>query len=164
MEQSEFSFLPLLIVIILAFLVPLLLSRFKGLGIPIVVGEIVAGIIVGQSGLGLVEDGPVLGVLSALGFAYLMFLSGLEIDFGTVLSNQGKESESSVRRIVDNPVLVSVAIFVLTLLGSTLAALLMHNQGMIPDPWIIALILSTTSLGVVVPVLKERGFSEGRYG
>ena len=51
MEHTEISFTPLLIVTALAFLVPLLLSRLKGLAIPIVVGEIIAGIIVGQSGL-----------------------------------------------------------------------------------------------------------------
>lgn len=164
MAHSEFTFVPLLVVVVLAFLVPLVLSRFNGLGVPIVVGEIVAGIIVGQSGLGLVEEGPVLDVLSALGFAYLMFLSGLEIDFGAVLSTQGNKGENSVRRAAANPVLIGAIIFVLTLVSATLAALFMHDQGMVPDPWIIALILSTTSLGVVVPVLKERGFSAGRYG
>jgi trk system potassium uptake protein TrkA len=164
MEHSEISFVPLLIVIVLAFVVPVLLSRFRGLGIPIVVGEIVAGIIVGQSGLGLVEEGPVLAVLSALGFAYLMFLSGLEIDFGKVLSIQGGEGESGVRKVTGNPIIIGAIIFVLTLLVSTAAALIMYNLGMVPDPWIIALLLSTTSLGVVVPVLKERGFSAGRYG
>ncbi|MDX1402233.1 MAG: cation:proton antiporter, partial [Kiloniellales bacterium] len=116
MEHSEISFVPLLIVIALAFLVPLLLSRFRGLGIPIVVGEIVAGIIVGQSGLGLVEEGPVLAVLAALGFAYLMFLSGLEIDFGKVLSIQGNESQNGIRKVTGNPILIGAVIFLLTIL------------------------------------------------
>lgn len=164
MPYSELSFAPLLVVIILAFIVPLLLSRFSGLGIPIVVGEIVAGIIVGQSGLGLVEDGVVLEVLSALGFAYLMFLSGLEIDFSEVLGSQDDVSGNSVRNAASNPLIVGTSIFVLTLAGSALGAFLMYRQGLIPDPWIIALILSTTSLGVVVPVLKERGLSKGVYG
>ena len=35
---------------------------------------------------------------------------------------------------------------------------------MASSPWMIALILSTTSLGVVVPVLKEQGLTRGRYG
>jgi trk system potassium uptake protein TrkA len=164
MEHSEISFVPLLIVIVLAFFVPVLLSRFRGLGIPIVVGEIIAGIIVGQSGLGLVEEGPVLGVLSALGFAYLMFLSGLEIDFGKVLSIQGDESKKGVHKATGNPILIGAVIFLLTIIVSTSVAFVMYNLGMVPDPWIIALLLSTTSLGVVVPVLKESGFSAGRYG
>ena len=45
------SFAPLLIVVMLAFLVPLLLSSVRGrLAIPIVVGEIIAGMLVGRSG------------------------------------------------------------------------------------------------------------------
>ena len=51
MDEAH-SFAPLLIVVMLASLVPLLLSSVRGrLAIPIVVGEIVAGMIVGRSGL-----------------------------------------------------------------------------------------------------------------
>ncbi|NIP32706.1 MAG: sodium:proton antiporter, partial [Aliifodinibius sp.] len=64
MEES-ITFYPLLIVIFLAFIVPILLSRFKMLRIPIVVGEIIAGIIVGGSVLGVVQQhDPVLDLLS----------------------------------------------------------------------------------------------------
>lgn len=84
MEESH-TLIPLMIVVLLAFAVPLILSQSKRLVIPVVVGEIVAGIIVGDSGLKLVGYGPILEILSLLGFAYLMFLSGLEVDFGAVL-------------------------------------------------------------------------------
>lgn len=43
MEESQ-SFVPLLIVVVLAFFVPLILSRFRRLRLPVVVGEILAGI------------------------------------------------------------------------------------------------------------------------
>jgi len=163
-EHSQISFVPLLIVIALAFLVPLLLSRFKGLAIPIVVGEILAGIIVGQSGFNLVQEGPVLSTLSILGFAYLMFLSGLEIDFSDVTNAESQKSQSKFRQSLSNPFVVGGTLFILTLLGSTIAALFIWRQGLVSDPWIMALILSTTSLGVVVPVLKERGLTDDRYG
>lgn len=134
------------------------------------VGEIVAGIIVGQSGLRLVEEGPVLAVLSALGFAYLMFLSGLEINFGSVLNSQGDETENSVRRAAGNPILIGTIIFLLTLLISTLAALFMNDQGLIPDPWIIALaeslgieiILGAFLAGVIVSLLSQEESSAFR--
>ncbi|MBL7161732.1 MAG: cation:proton antiporter [Anaerolineales bacterium] len=54
MEES-LSFYPLLIVVFLAFIVPFTLSRFKRLRLPIMVGEIIVGIIVGRSGLGWVQ-------------------------------------------------------------------------------------------------------------
>ena len=41
--EETMSFLPLLIVIFLAFLVPITLSRFQRFRLPIVVGEIIAG-------------------------------------------------------------------------------------------------------------------------
>ena len=51
-EHTGTGFLPLLLVLVLAFLVPLLLARFKR--VPVVVGEIVAGVIIGHSGFNLV--------------------------------------------------------------------------------------------------------------
>ena len=73
-EHASTGFLPLLLVLFLAFLVPLLLSRFKR--IPVVVGEIVAGIIIGHSGFNLVGENPTLVVMSDIGLAFLMFLAG----------------------------------------------------------------------------------------
>lgn len=165
MEHLSVSFLPLLIVIGLAFSVPLTLSRFKKLGIPIVVGEIIGGIIVGKSGLNLIEEGFVLRILSDLGFAYLMFLSGLEIDFSAILNNAAADNQGSgLHTIFGNPLVAGIILFILTFISSIGAGLLMWSQDFIQSPWIMALVISTTSLGVVVPVLKERGLTEGRYG
>ncbi|MFQ5594836.1 MAG: monovalent cation:proton antiporter family protein [Anaerolineae bacterium] len=162
--QEEISFVPLLVVIGLAFLVPLFLSRIKGIAIPVVVGEIIAGIIVGKSGFRLVEENFVLEVLAILGFAYLMFLSGLEINFSDVLSSEVITGASRLRRWTGNPMVIGGALFFLTLTGSTIAAFFLRSRGLINDPWIMALILSTTSLGVVVPVLKERDLTTHHLG
>ncbi len=53
---------PLFVVVILAFLVPLALSRFRRFRIPVVGGKILAGIISSRSSLPLVGDDPVLAV------------------------------------------------------------------------------------------------------
>lgn len=58
--ENEFSFLSLLLITGLAAFVPLLASRFKKLRIPIVVGEIMAGMIFGKSGLNWIEPSPAL--------------------------------------------------------------------------------------------------------
>ncbi|MGB3681432.1 MAG: cation:proton antiporter [Rubrobacteraceae bacterium] len=164
MAHIDTSFLPLMVVIFLAFAVPILLSRIKGLFIPIVVGELVAGIIVGRSGLGIVpEDQPILGILAPLGFAFLMFLSGLEIDLGSFTTG-GDEDSSRLKRIFTSPLGTGTALMVLVLAASIGAGLIFWSQGLVRDPWIMALILSTTSLGVVMPVLKEQGFTGGSYG
>ncbi|MGD8856493.1 MAG: cation:proton antiporter, partial [Chloroflexota bacterium] len=70
----------LLIITGLAAMIPVLSNRLERIGIPIVVYEIVAGMIVGVSGFNLIEPSPVLTFLAEFGFAYLMFLSGLELD------------------------------------------------------------------------------------
>ncbi|HHP7233368.1 MAG TPA: monovalent cation:proton antiporter family protein [Desulfobacterales bacterium] len=164
MEHTEFSFVPLLIVIGIAFLVPIVLSRLRRIFVPIIVGEILAGILVGQSGLDLVEKNVVLEILSTLGFIYLMFLSGLEINFSGLLQARTGESESRWHRVVSSHLFLAVASFLLAVLLSLVAATFMAGFELVESPWIMALVLSTTSLGVVVPVLKQEGFTVDHYG
>jgi Kef-type K+ transport system membrane component KefB/Trk K+ transport system NAD-binding subunit len=160
--EETLSFLPLLIVIFLAFLVPIALSRFKKIRLPIVVGEIIAGIIIGRSGFGWVQHHEVvLDLLAELGFVFLMFLSGMEIDFSNLgLLTNKKNTEDQP----DSPIRLAAISFLLTLILSTLIGFAFTKAGLASSPWMIALILSTTSLGVVVPVLKEQGLSNGRFG
>lgn len=162
MEES-LSFIPLLIVALLAFFVPLVLSRLKRLRVPAVVGEILAGIIIGDSGLQLVGHDPMLEVLALLGFAYLMFLSGLEVDFTAMLPRSRLRRDSRKERL-GNPLALGSLIFVVTLILAALAGWGLHSVDAADDPWLAALILSTTSLGLVMPVLKERGLTGRPYG
>ncbi len=160
--EEALSFYPLLIVVSLAFIVPITLSRFKRLRLPIVVGEIIAGIVVGRSGLGWVQHhDPVLDLLAELGFVFLMFLSGMEIDFSSLGSSTGSRREGKGPM---GPLQLGGMSFLLTLVLSTSIGFGLVQFDLVDSPWMIALILSTTSLGVVVPVLKERGLSSGRYG
>lgn len=158
MEESR-SLAPVLLVVGLAFIVPLVLSRFRHLQVPVVVGEILAGMVIGKSGFDLVPEDPILSVLSALGFAFLMFLSGLEIDF-SMLAATNRDS----RGPSGNPAIAGLLIFGLTVASATLIALGVTTMGLVRSPWLLGLILSTTSLGIVLPVLRERGLSGGVYG
>ena len=157
------SFLPLLIVLLIAFVVPILLSRLKRLSIPIVVGEILAGVVVGRSGMALVPaDDPLLVILAHFGIVFLMFLSGMEIDFHSLRSQV-----PSARRPGNGGlgVLALASInFALTLMLASVAAYVLVDVGLAKNIWIVALILSTTSLGVVVPVLKETNLITQRLG
>jgi len=81
----------LVIVIIVAFLTPLFLHRLKLAFIPVVVAEIIVGLVIGKSGFNLVQDDMWLETLSTLGFIFLMFLSGLEIDFSAFSGKKKKE-------------------------------------------------------------------------
>jgi len=159
--QHEFPFLSLLVIIGLATLLPLLKSLLRQRRLPLVVVEIVAGIIVGHSGLNLIEAGPALDFLALFGFTYLMFLSGLEMDYDMLMPlSPGKRA----RAWLSHPLSVGGFTFVATLGMALSVAYVLVAMGMIQHPFMVALILSTTSLGIVVPVLKERGMIATRYG
>jgi len=155
MEQR---FIPLLSVVLLAFLVPILLARFRR--IPVVVGEILAGILIGPSVLGWVyPDEPTLELLAEIGFAFLMFLSGLEIDFSILFaaSKPGHDMRKS-------PIFLAGLSFLLTVVFAAGIGFWLMSEGFVKDPWMMTLILSTTSLGIVVPVLKEKRMSSSSLG
>ncbi len=159
MEHSPF--LVLLLITALALIVPILASRLRRFYVPIVVGEIVAGIIIGQSGLNLVEPSQTLTFLAEFGFAYLMFLSGLEVDFELVLSGSTYSSDKSFWK---RPLTIALTLLLGTLSLALFFSWLLSLSGLVESPVLIGLILSTTSLGIVVPVLKERDLLGLEYG
>jgi Kef-type K+ transport system membrane component KefB/Trk K+ transport system NAD-binding subunit len=161
--DATHSFLPLLVVLLIAFLVPILLSRFKRFTIPIVVGEIVAGMVIGRSGLSIVPfDDLLVGIFANFGIVFLMFLSGMEIDFNSLRSHSPSTEQSG--RSGSSVLSLSFLHFVLTLSLAAIAAYFLVRFGLATNLWIMALILSTTSLGVVVPVLKESNLIGQRLG
>ena len=176
MESMAGSFSPLLIVVALALFVPLLLTRFRRLRLPIVVGEILAGIVVGRSGFGWVShEDELLSLLAEFGFVFLMFLAGMEIDFSNLKvempaaaraggGQTGPSSNGASGRRRFGPFSVSLMSFLLTLTLSTIVGFVLLRLGQVRSPWMMALIMSTTSLGVVMPVLKEQDLIRGRFG
>ncbi|MBN2408746.1 MAG: cation:proton antiporter [Candidatus Aminicenantes bacterium] len=150
------TFLPLLLVLLLAFVVPLALSRLRWF--PVVVGEILAGILIGQSGLRLIHEDFTLDFLAEIGLALLMFLAGLEVDFSVFFRSAQRRS----RRL--KILGIAGGAFLLTLGMAVTLSFELSERGLAGNPWMISLILSTTSLGIVLPVLKERGLSPSPFG
>lgn len=68
--DAAHSFLPLLIVLAIAFVVPILLSHLKRVSIPIVVGEILAGMVVGRSGMAVVPPSDPLLIIWPISASY----------------------------------------------------------------------------------------------
>jgi Kef-type K+ transport system membrane component KefB/Trk K+ transport system NAD-binding subunit len=158
-EQST-RFFPLLVVLGLAFLVPVLLARFRGL--PIVVGEIAAGILVGTSGLGWVTDSVILEFMGDIGLAFLMFLAGMEIDFSRLFPRRGERGKENSDE--PNALLLSTLVYLITLALAIPGGFWLRNLGLNADPWLLAFILSATSLGVLLPILKERKLTNSPFG
>lgn len=159
MDHSPF--LPLLLITGLAFTVPLLATRLRRISLPIVVGEIAAGIIIGKSGFNWVVPAEILDFLGEFGFAFLMFLSGLEIDFNLLSGPRYRDRDEP---LWEQPVPMALILFAGTLALGLLAGFGLARLGMVTSPLLMGLVLSTTSLGVVVPVLKERDLLGSRFG
>jgi Kef-type K+ transport system membrane component KefB len=147
--MSELDFSGLVIVVAVAFGAPLLLGLAPALRLPAVVLEIVAGIVIGPSGFGWVTIDEPIEVLSLVGLAFLLFLAGLEIEF-----------EKLRGRLVGVAALGFGVSFGLALL----AAFALDGLGQVQTPLLVAIILVATSLGIVVPVLKDAGQASSSLG
>lgn len=156
--ETHASVSSLVIVIVAAFLTPIILHRFKLNVIPVVVAEILVGLIIGESGFNLVHPDMWLETLSLLGFIFLMFLSGVEIDFSAFAS--GKKKEKNTPNSFVLALLYFIGIFIL----SYGLSLLFVWAGFINNAFFMTLIISTISLGVVVPTLKEQQIMKTNIG
>lgn len=154
MEEHGVSVASLVIVIVIAFLTPILLHRLKLNFIPVVVAEIIMGLIIGKSGFDIVHEDMWLETLSTLGFIFLMFLSGLEIDF-SAFSGKKKKEELPNGKSEPNSFFVATVIFIGIFIISYGLSYLFVLAGFIDNIFLMTLIISTISLGVVVPTLKE---------
>jgi len=154
--QEHTSILSLLIVVSLSFFIPIILHRIKWGFLPIVVAEIVSGIILGESGFSIIHEDQWLALLSTLGFMYLMFLSGLEIDFSSM-----KQKDKAGWK---SPLWISLVTFLLILVCSFGIAWLLAKLGFVTDVLFMTMLISTVSLSIVVPTLKDKGISNTAYG
>jgi Kef-type K+ transport system membrane component KefB len=143
------SFANLLIISTIAVLAPLILGFLPRLRAPAVVLEIVAGIIVGPAVLGWVRVDLPVQVLALFGLAFLLFLAGMEID---------------LRRLRGRVLRLALLAYVVTFILGTGAGLGFHAIGWVQQPLLLAIALSATSLGLVVPVLKDAGKIDGAVG
>jgi Kef-type K+ transport system membrane component KefB len=133
-------FTNLLIVVAVGLLAPLALGFFPRVRLPAIVLEIVLGIVVGPSGLGWAKPDAPVSILALVGLAFLLFLSGLEIDVGRL--------RGQIVTLTALGFAVSFAIAILIGIG-------LRAGGLVRSPLFVAIVLTATSLGVVFPVLKD---------
>jgi Kef-type K+ transport system membrane component KefB len=125
-----------------AFAVPFVLGFFPRVKVPAVTLELVAGILIGPAVLGWVEPGPVVTILATIGVAFLLFLAGLELDIDVM------KGAPLVRGSLGFMLSFVLAIALMAPLGAA---------GIILSPLLVAIMLSATSAGILVPVLRDTG-------
>ncbi|MBA1334092.1 MAG: Na+/H+ antiporter [Firmicutes bacterium] len=117
---------------------------------PSVLGQILAGVILGPMVLGLLKETETIKVFADLGVIFLMFIAGLETDIYEL-----KESSSSSAVIAGLGVLVPFG------MGTGAAYLLGIN---IIESLFIGVILTATSVSISVQTLREMGKLQSRQG
>ena len=140
--MESFDAISLVVISLGAFLLPLVGSRLK---IPSIVLEIAFGIIVGPV-LHLVEPSEFISGLAVLGFLLLMFLSGFEIELETF-------REKGLR---------TLAIPILVYLSTVGISFLIITE--LEYPIFLALVLCTTSVDIVISVLRSDDTIKTDYG
>lgn len=143
------DFTNLLGLLAIAFVVPVTFGFVPRLRVPAVVAEIIAGIAVGPSGLNWIRVDLGVEVVAILGLAMLLFLAGLEIDAHAL---RGRLLPLAVVGYA-----ISLAV------GSGLA-LSLSSIGWVDAPFLFAVTVSATSLGLVVAVLKDAHALDGDLG
>jgi Kef-type K+ transport system membrane component KefB len=143
------SFDGVLVIALVAVAVPVLLGLAPRLPVPGPVLEVLAGILIGPSVLGWVHlDAPV-QVLSDLGLGMLLFLAGLEIDVGGLRGSQGRLAGWAF----GGSVLLGLACGYALSLG-----------GVGAKPVFLAVVLVSTSAGLLLPLLKDAGLHRAPFG
>jgi Kef-type K+ transport system membrane component KefB len=136
------------VVAAVALLAPLALA-LTGLGLPALVLEILLGIVIGPQVLGWAEVDDPVRVLALVGLAFLLFLSGTELD---------------LRRLRGRVLRLSGLGFALSFALSLLVGFGLEAAGLVRSPLLIAIILSATGLGIILPILKDAGETETPLG
>ena len=83
------------VVLCIILLAPIVMSRLR---IPHIIGMVLAGIVVGQYGLNILERDSSFELFGKVGLLYIMFLAGLEMNLTDIMKRRGKFLSASTRR------------------------------------------------------------------
>jgi Kef-type K+ transport system membrane component KefB len=148
--ESPVSLQGLFLAMVASTLVVVALGAARRVPMPSAVAEILIGIVIGPSMLGWVHPQDwVIRVLANFGMAYLLFVAGLELDLRVLLHRR-----------------VSVLLlgYALTLALGFAACWALHWVGALESPLFVTITLSATALGILTPILKERGLLDREFG
>src|SRR5204862_1500714 len=135
------SFTSLAVVAAVALVAPLAVG-LSGLRLPAIVLEILLGIAVGPQGLGWAKVDEPVQVMSLIGLAFLLLLAGLEIDFDRL--------RGRLLRVTSLGFVMSFGLALVVGYG-------LRADNLVKSPLLVAIILSATGLGIILPILKDAG-------
>jgi Kef-type K+ transport system membrane component KefB len=145
----ESHYHPLLVIALIAVVAPLVSELPIRFRIPNVVLEIICGILVGPQVLNWVRADGVIEMLWRAGLCLLFLLAGIEIDY---------------TRIRGKPLQLAVGGWIFSFALGIGAAFLLRLLGLVGAPLLVALALTTTALGALLPILRDANELSGRFG
>jgi Kef-type K+ transport system membrane component KefB len=140
----------LLLIAFVAMLAPLLAELPRNFRLPVVVLEVILGILIGPHVFNLASPDGMIATLGELGLTFLLFMVGLEIDFD---------------KIRGRPLSLAVGGWFLSFFIAMICMFFFNVIGLIQTPPLLAAVaLSTTALGVLAPILRDRGELNTDFG
>ena len=146
--MPEAGYLLEVIVILLAAVVSVL--AFQRLGLGSVLGYLVAGTVIGPTGLGLVSDVEGTRALAELGVVFLLFTVGLELPFERIKVMRGRSFGLGAAQVVVTAAAIAIVALAIGLGG--------------PAAVVIGAGLALSSTAIVLQLLAERGDMTSRFG
>ena len=132
----------LFLISIVAVLAPILVDLPRRLRIPVGVAELAGGMVIGPHGLNWADQNPLVLFLASFGLAMLFFMAGMELDFV---------------RVRGRPLTLGVAGWLFSLGLAIGIAAALQAAGFILSAEFVGVALSTTAIGTLLPVLRDRG-------
>ena len=142
------SFGSVAVIAAVALIAPLVVG-LTGLRLPAIVLEILLGIVVGPQVLGWASFDRPVEVMSMFGLAFLLLLAGLEIDFDRLRGRLLKTTSLGY--------VISFALALVVGFG-------LKGADLVKSPLLVAVILSATGLGIILPILKDAGQTSTPFG
>jgi Kef-type K+ transport system membrane component KefB len=141
---------PVFWILVAAVVAPLLAEIPIGFRMPVVVLEVVLGIVLGPHVLNLVQFEGFVVVMRTIGMAMTLFMAGMELDFGDI---KGR------------PLFLAIGGWMVSVVLGLAVVGILHIIPQVHAPEIVTLAICTTGLGVMVPILRDSsqlGTSFGR--
>lgn len=140
---------PIFFVFLVAVAAPLLAQTRLGGRVPVVVFEVVLGIVIGPRVLDLVADRGFLVTMREAGMVAVMFMAGMEIDFA---------------RISGRPLALGAAGWMASLAVGAVALVVLQPMLGLALPAMLVIALVTTGLGTLLPILRDAGLLATPFG
>jgi Kef-type K+ transport system membrane component KefB len=145
------SHIPIFWILAAAVAAPLLAEIPLGFKVPVIVLEVLLGSVIGPHGMGFVQFDSFVATMFMIGMAATLFMAGMELD---IVAIKGR------------PLMLASVGWATSVVLGVAAVGLLHVIPQVRAPWMVALALCTTSLGVLIPVLRDGeliGMPIGRF-